>query len=113
MTESQRKEIADKMKAEHGRVVSLYKEGVDGDPDIFGIAKRVPRAEYKRFRAALFDDAQKSDAMEQLARACVVYPSREEFAQLLEDFPAVAEGIAGKLLDAARGGDKEFEAKKL
>ena len=55
------------------------------------VYRKPSHAEYKRFRSALHNEATKPDATEQLARVCVVYPSREAFDALLEDYPAIAD----------------------
>lgn len=52
------------------------------------------RAEYKMFRAAIHNDARKSDANETIALQTVVYPTRDAFDALLNTFPAIPEALA-------------------
>jgi hypothetical protein len=63
------------------------------------VAFRKPsRAEYKRFRSSINDPQLSADATEQLARTLVVYPSREAFDALLEEWPAIPEASSKALL---------------
>lgn len=62
------------------------------------------RGEWKRACAAgLLDQAMKStnDAVEPMARACVVEPTREVFDQWIDDKPAIPVACAGVLLELA------------
>jgi hypothetical protein len=94
----------DKLKAEHGEVFLV-------DVCLTMVAfKRCSRGEYKRFRAAVTDERKKADALETLARACVVYPEPKEFDQFLDKYPAAADVIGSKVLEVA--GAVEAEAAK-
>lgn len=59
------------------------------------------RGEYKQFRAKLHNDALKADATEWLARACVVYPSREAFDALLNDYPGITDACGDAIGELA------------
>jgi hypothetical protein len=51
--------------------------------------------EFKPYKARLHDASKVADAAEILARQIVVYPSKEAFAALLEDFPGIPEALTG------------------
>lgn len=65
------------------------------------VFRRPTRAEYKRFRSMMFNPATQPEAQEQLARVCVVHPSREAFDALLERYPAIPEAVAQDILKLA------------
>lgn len=82
-------EDIDKLEVTHKRIAHLKGNGT---PPPWEIVLRKPtRAEYKRFRAMSHNPAQVPDAQEVLARATVVYPTREEFDALLEEYPGIPE----------------------
>jgi hypothetical protein len=94
------------LKAEHGDIfVFEFSEGA--------IALRRPsRAAYKAFMAKVAKDQSKiADAQEQLARDCVVHPSKQEFADTIEKFPALPALISAELIALAAGEEVE-RAKK-
>lgn len=75
------------LEATHKRVAHLK-----GTGDAWEVVLRKPtRAEYKRFRAMSHNPAQVAEAQEILARSTVVYPSKEAFDALLEDWPGIPE----------------------
>ena len=100
------------LKAQHGSAIHINIPANDYDDEIDIVIKKPPRAEYKRFRAMLFDEAQKPEALETLACACVIYPEIAEFRKLLTERPALGDKVGGKCSDAAGGGG-EAQAKKL
>ncbi len=65
------------------------------------VFRKPDRAEYKRFKSMANNPALLPDAQEALARATVVYPSREAFDALLEDYPGIPEAAADALLELA------------
>lgn len=65
------------------------------------VMRKPTHAEYKRFRAQLHNEQQKPDAAENLARVCVVHPSREQFDALLEDYPAIGDACGNALGELA------------
>lgn len=79
-----------KLEAEHKRVAHL--RGKNGEWEV--VFRKPSRAEYKRFRASSHNKDMAADAQETLARQCVVYPSREAFDALLEDWPAIPEAAS-------------------
>ena len=99
------------LKAQHGSAIHIYIPADAYDDEIEIVVKRPPRAEYKRFRAMLFDEAQKPDALETLALACVIYPSVADFKNMLIDRPALGDTVGRKCSEAAGGGG-EAQAKK-
>jgi hypothetical protein len=58
------------------------------------VFRKPTRAEFKQFRSRAHNPAQKAEAQEILARQCVVFPSREAFDALLEDYPAICDSEA-------------------
>lgn len=109
MTDEQIKALKEK----HGdklKVITIPATDFDAETEI--VVKRPPRGEYKRFRAMLFDDAEKANAMETLAKACVVYPEGSGFQALLEERPGLAEVVGGKCAELA-GMEGKVDAKKL
>lgn len=74
------------------------------------VFRKPTRMHYKRFRAQLFNDSTKADAMENLARACAVYPEGLAFDALLEEYPGACEAAAKKLTDMM-GVNAEEESK--
>jgi hypothetical protein len=104
--------LIDQLKSEHGTAVHIRIPETTFDAELDIVVKRVPRGEWKRYRAMLYVDDQRSEALEVLAKACVVYPPAAEFAALLNERPALAEKI-GNQLTVLAGGGGEAEAKKL
>lgn len=111
MSDDEKQRLIDASRATHGRVIVLEAPGDEWDPDVFVIAKRPPRGEWKRYRAMLFDETDRPNALETLTRACVVYPPPSEFAAMLLEQPALAEQLGNKLTEAA-GSGREVESKK-
>jgi hypothetical protein len=96
----------DEFEAQHKRIAHLR-----GKDDTWEVVFRKPtRAEYRRFKSQINDPTQQSDAAEQLARQLVVYPSREAFDALLEDWPAIPEA-ASKAFLALSGMNTEADGK--
>lgn len=85
------KEQIDELEVTHKRVAHLVGKG--GTWEI--VIRKPTRSEYKQFRANNHNEARVADAQEVLARQCVVYPSKEAFDALLEDWPGIPEA-AGK-----------------
>ena len=74
-------EQVDAMRAAHGRVKHIVYNGHD-------IVFRKPkRFEVQQHAMKLEEPAQRPFADEQLAQLLVVYPSREKFIELLEEYP--------------------------
>ena len=72
---------------EHKRVARL--RGQNGAWEV--VLRKPTRAEYKQFRSRSHDPSKAPDAQELLVRQCCVYPSREAFDALLEDWPGIPE----------------------
>ena len=87
-----KEEIAS-LESTHKRVAHII--GRNGAWEV--VLRKPTRAEYKRFRSMLHNDAQKADATESLARTCVVYPSREAFDSMLDEYPAIGDAAGGVL----------------
>src|SRR5438876_2914283 len=99
--------LVDELKAKYGDVLHLR------DPETGSeiVARKPPRAAYKRFRAMAFDPKKQADAAETLMVDCVVYPSRDAWNALLEQYPALAETFAPEVLKLA-GASQSVDAKK-
>ncbi len=76
--------------------------------------RKPTRGEWKRAtQAGLLDQAMKStaDAVEPMARACVLHPDREVFSQWIDEYPAIPVLCAGVLLELAGLTAKEVSGK--
>jgi hypothetical protein len=93
-TEKLSPEKISELEATHKRIAHV--RDIDGEWEV--VYRRPSRAEYRRFRSSINDPQQSADATEQLARSLVVYPSREAFDALLEEWPAIPEGSSKALL---------------
>lgn len=82
------------LEATHKRIAVVRSK--HGDWEV--VFRRPNRSEYKRFRAAA---ANNPDAQEMLCRAIIVYPSKEAFDALLEDWPGIPEASAQAIMDLA------------
>jgi len=89
-TEKVTDELLKELESKHQRVCHL--RGRDGGWEV--VFRRPTRQEYKRFKASMHNPQLAPDAQEQLARQCVVHPSKEAFDALLEDFPAIPEAAS-------------------
>ena len=93
----------DELKTTHGGDVEVFKAGD------YEFALRPPAPHiWKLYRRMLYDEKKRPDALEFLARECVVYPDRPGFDAILNRKPGFAETLANKLLDmAGMGADLE------
>jgi hypothetical protein len=83
-----------------GKAVSSFREPAKAPTPSWEVVYRRPRrAEYKLFRANANNPARKADALEILARQCVVHPPPEAFDALLDEYPAIAEASSDALMD--------------
>ena len=59
-------------------LVSKYGELVvielDVDPKQTVLCRKLPQSEYRRFRARIFDEKKRPDAVEEIAKLCLVHP---------------------------------------
>jgi hypothetical protein len=99
------------LKSEHGEL-NLIRHPEDNFPRV--IVKKVAKSEYSRFKSELGNDrkAVSEKALEGLLKRHVVYPPRDEFESILEDYPALADTYGKKLL-ALAGMSEDVDAKKL
>jgi hypothetical protein len=97
-----------KLQAAHpsARLVAVTSGGHDF------VLKAPPRSEWKRFRSMVLDPAKKMDATPTLVSVCLVWPSADLFAQILEDRPATLDNLGSKLSELA-GTDDEVVEKKF
>lgn len=70
------------------------------------------KGEYDKFLAMMNNDAQKPRAPEILAKTCVVHPSREAFAAMVEKKPAIIGACSSAALEAS-GMDITKQSKKF
>lgn len=109
MTDDQMKALKEK----YGKRLAVIPiPATEWDPACEIVIKAPPRGEYKRFRSMLFNDEQKPEALETLAKACLVYPEPAQFQAMLEDRPALAETVGGHAAELA-GAEGKIDAKKL
>lgn len=83
-----------KLEADHKRIAHIRAK--DSEWEV--VFRKPTRAEYKRFRSSINDPQNAADAAEQLARCCIVYPTREAFDALLEEWPAIPEASSKAFL---------------
>lgn len=76
------------------------------------LVRRPRRADYKKFRGKADREATRADALEILARDCIVWPDVAAFEAMLERRPALADVVGGKLLELA-GLSEDPDTKKL
>jgi len=94
----------EELKEKHGDVYTVETCGA------VVVFKRCSRMEYKRFRESLASERKKADALETLARACIVHPEASELNDFFDRYPAAADVIGSKILEVA--GAVEAEAAK-
>jgi hypothetical protein len=76
------------------------------------VFRRPTRVEFRSFREKIHNPARKAAAQEELARLLVVYPTREKFDELLEEYPALCDGEAvSDLLKRMMDGASEADGK--
>jgi len=86
-------EQIEELRTKHGRIEHVRHKGGQWE-----VVYRAPKPlEYKMFRKNANNPATSADAQEMLARAIVVHPEREEFAKLLETWPALPEASSGAI----------------
>lgn len=74
-----------------------------GEDGAWEAVYRIPtRLELKAFRGRAHDDKNKADAVEVLARQCVLFPPKEVFPSLLEEFPGIPEASVQSFMDLAQ-----------
>lgn len=92
------------LREKYGELITLDK---DGDVAVF---RRITQPEYKRFRAQLFDDKKKPDALEAITRLCRLHPDVATWEQMLVRRPALADSYGEQLLEVAGAGKAERRA---
>ena len=98
------------IKAKHGGQLHLL-EFDDGASAV--IAKQPPRAEWDRLvSTTAADKANAARAVENFARACIVWPSPSELDALANERPAILAGFGSELADLA-GASEKIRSKKL
>lgn len=109
----------DQLKEEHPELASVI-DGLATTHDELaafktacGVAlfRKPTRPEYKRHLAQLFNEKTRADALETLARACVVHPSKAEFGEWLDRKPGIMVACADVLTTLAGGAKEEDEGK--
>lgn len=89
------------LREKHGELIVLRKDGA------VAAFKRLSRMEYKRFRAQLFDDKKRPDALEAITNLCRVYPDQAAYDAMLDRQPALADAFGEQLLEVAGAGKAE------
>ena len=98
--------VIDKLKAEHGELISVEIKNLEF------IVRGPKKHEYAAFRSMSFDESKRSYATEDLVRACVVSPDKNEFEALLAQYPALPEVLGEHVMTLAKGSETS-KAKKL
>lgn len=93
----------DRARAEHGDVVEV---DTAAGPAIF---RKLRRNESKRY-GALIAESKVVEAAEYVCAATVVYPSREQWAAMVEDKPLIVMAALNHVTELSGGG--QAEAKK-
>ncbi len=74
-----------------GRTIVPLKHRIAVLDEELYFAVAVPtRAEWSKFQAQIADEDRRPFAVEDMVRQAVVYPSREEFAKLLDQWPGLS-----------------------
>jgi len=84
----------------------------NADTGVDVIVKAPSESEWKRFNRMRTDPDQRALCMETLFRACLVYPSPQDFAPTLARLPGLAETFGSELVDIA-GVSRTNSRKKL
>lgn len=75
------------------------------------VFRKPTRAEWKGYKRQVHNPAEVADAQETLAIKCVIFPPREQFLALLEDWPAIPE-VCSKAFDRLLGTEVEAATEK-
>lgn len=78
------------LEATHGECARLR----DKQDRFVVLFRRPTRVEHRMFRSAAHNPAKIADAQEELSLACVVFPSKADYAALLERFPGIPDSPA-------------------
>lgn len=107
---SEREELEDALRTKHEEV--FVHEALDRGGVKVAIFYRCPTpAEAVRAKNKMFDDknpTKQAQGADELGRAVVVHPSREDFEALCERRPLLASTIAGDALGIASGKEAEL-----
>jgi len=91
-------EQLDDLESKHRRIAHLQ-----GENGAWEVVYRIPtRLELKAFRGRAHNEKIQADAIEVLARQCVVFPPKEAFDALLQDYPGIPEASVQTFMDLAQ-----------
>lgn len=95
------KDQIDALEATHKRISHLKGKPLPGEskPAWEIVLRKPTRQEYKHFRSMSHNPAQVAEAQEILARKCCVYPEKDAFDALLDDWPGIPEAAGGAFKD--------------
>jgi hypothetical protein len=96
------KTTLEELKAKHGEVLCLKA----GDSE--AVFRRISRVLYKKFTKLISDPAKRDEALDQLARDCLIHPEKVAFEEMLAAKPFHAMRFAEALLKDA-GAEDEAE----
>lgn len=103
-------ELVEKLFAEHGKKLIQI---VSDQHDVTVLVRRPGRGEYLRFRAAFANESKKLEAAEKLLMSNMLFPSKQEFLDILEDLPGLGDRMAGELIDEMGLGKESAEKKPI
>lgn len=100
--------LFNRLKRQHGgRLRAL---GLDGLPETDVVVRPPTRLEYTNFKTQAAksrnNDSAQIRLMEGLVRQCLVWPTKEEFDALLENYPALADSYSEEVMKLAGATDK-------
>jgi hypothetical protein len=82
MTPQEKTALVQGLKQQHGDLIEV---AVPGSPDVFVISTRCTKETYLKYKTDQRHPAQRYNANENLAKACVVYPGRAELSSIFQD----------------------------
>lgn len=94
-------DVWNELTTKHGELVVIE---VDAPEKPVVLARKLPPNEYRRFRARIFDEKKRPDAVEEIARLSILYPGKAVLDGLTQDMPALLDSIGDAILERAGTG---------
>lgn len=106
MSPEQKEEIKSALKSQHGAVFELEIPRADLDEDdpnhkALFFLRKPKTAEIKRFKNESLDEDKRANAIDTLAKYCILYPQKEDLAKLLDELPMAPITIGEHVLKLA------------
>ena len=90
----------EELRQQHGEIHVVKVTPKSADPVVV-LVKRPGRVEWRKLQSDNMDAGKKALASEGWVRACVIWPGREAFDELLKKYPALVRPISDELLSIA------------